>query len=177
MINRIDIKSFSYIYTCTLLCSSTIWKYKEKELRYTFQRILSGLTVGASYCSIQTKIVCWRTFYEIQDKKSWKNHSITLLKSTGNSQIHVYTNNMRIHDPLYILLYVHDISLLCVVMEAWRYCLLSLLCELPKPGWLLAARQTENIPQLLLAFNAHFWSSGYTFNLHFMLLGILKPIL
>lgn len=46
-------------------------------------------------------------------KKSWKNHSFTLFKNTSNSQIHVYTNNMRIHDPLYILLYVHDISLLC----------------------------------------------------------------
>lgn len=109
-------------------------------------------------------------------KKSWKNHSFTLFKNTSNSQIHVYTNSLRIHKLLYILLYVHDISLSCVVMEAWRYCLLSLLCELPKPGWLLAA-QTENILQLLLAFNALFWSSGYTFNLHFMLFGILKPIL
>lgn len=46
-------------------------------------------------------------------KKSWKNHSFTLFKNTGNSQIHVYTNSLRIHKLLYILLYVHDISLMC----------------------------------------------------------------
>lgn len=171
--------NLSLIYTCTLLSSSTIWKYKEKELRYTFQRILSGLTVGASYCSIQTKIVCWRTFYEFQDKNFQKNPGKIIKSHFWRVLVihkYMYTQTVWEYTNFFIYSCMYMTYLSCVVMEAWRYCLFSLLCELPKPGWLLAA-QTESIPQLLLAFNALFWSSGYKFNLHFMLLGILKPIL
>lgn len=127
MIIRIDIKSFSYIYTCTLLCSSTIWKYKEKELRYTFQRILSGLTVWASYFSIQTKIVWWRTFYEIQDENFQKNPGkIIQLHFWRVLVIHKYMFTQTIWE--YMILFIYSCMYMTYLSCVWLWRLEGIAC-------------------------------------------------